>query len=137
MAWIAGVGSGVALSGAIFGNIIDYAIRPLAKPWNWTDLFSVFNSFIIAIGTISTLAYFTFTLTIKKPLQTAMKIGRYFLMFSFGTTVGAAVFSNSAFLYERVQYLLLTPYAWIPLPIAALLILIDIMLRKKKNTKEL
>ena len=133
LALIAGAGTGVALSGAVFGNIIDYAIRPLARPWNWADPLGVFNGVVIAVGTITSLIYFTFTIGGgRKPVQSTMTVGRYFLMMAFGTTVGAAVFSNSAFIYDRMQGMLLVPYAWIPVPIAGILIVIDIILRRKK-----
>ena len=55
------------------------------------------------------------------------KVGRLFLMATFGAVIGSDVLCNGAFLLERMEYITTVQYAWVPAVIALALIAYDVL----------
>jgi hypothetical protein len=128
LSYITGIGSAIALKGAVYGNIL-VPIQKMATPPGGNP-FVITNHIIAAIATITAVMYFFFTIRPVGPLATTSRIGRVLMMVGFGSVAGSSVISNTTFLYNRAQWFVTTPYAWIPLLIAGILVLIDIIRRR-------
>jgi len=119
LAYLFGVGTAVALGGAIFGTLIPQVeatmlsvnLADYPPEWAWYD---VVDALFIIVGTVCTLLYFTFTAGGKGPLRRMQGglvrigagVGRWFLMFVFGAMFGTLVMSRISLLVERVSFLL-------------------------------
>ncbi len=125
LSFITGIGAAIAMKGAIYGNIL-VPIISMATPTNT----GMVNHIIAAIATITTVAFFFFTIKPVGPLKYVSKTGRILMMIGFGSVAGSSVLSNTTFLYNRAQWFVQTNYAWIPLVIASAIILVD-FIRKR------
>jgi hypothetical protein len=119
LAYLFGVGAAVALGGAIFGTLIPQVeatmlslnLADYAEQW---ALYDVIEAFLIVLGTVCTLLYFTFTARGQSRLtrlrgrvvQVGAGMGRWFLMFTFGALFGSLVMSRVSLLVERVTFLM-------------------------------
>lgn len=119
---ITGVGAAIAMKGAIYGNIL-VPIASIALP----PTTGLIDHLIAAIATITTVAFFFFTIKPVGPLRYVSKTGRILMMIGFGSVAGSSVLSNTTFLYDRAQWFVQTPYAWVPLVIASAIILVDVI----------
>jgi hypothetical protein len=128
LSFITGIGSAIALKGAIYGNIL-VPITSMSTPPT-TGTIGTLNHIIAAIATITTVAYFFFTIKPIGPLKYVSNTGRILMMVGFGSVAGSSVLSNTTFLYNRAQWFVQTPYAWIPLVLATAILVIDIVRNK-------
>ncbi len=120
LSFITGIGAAIAMKGAIYGNIL-VPIASMATPPSG----SMVDHLIAAIATITTVAFFFFTIKPVGPLKWVSKTGRLMMMIGFGSVAGSSVLSNTTFLYNRAQWFVQTPYAMIPLGIAIVIVIID------------
>jgi len=125
LSFITGIGAAIAMKGAIYGNIL-VPIASMATP----PTGSMIDHIVAAIATITTVAFFFFTIKPVGPLKYVSKTGRVLMMIGFGSVAGSSVLSNTTFLYDRAQWFVNTPYAWIPLVLATAIVVID-SIRKK------
>ena len=139
---LAGIGTGLVLRGIVGGQIIGQIVGLAALTRG--DLRTVFGGAVVFVATFTTLTYFLFTrptggimAAIQRPLGRINQIGRYFIMVGLGATLGSTVLSNSSFIVERIQFLLLTrslEYVVFPaVVISAILIWRDIGQTRKKK----
>jgi hypothetical protein len=128
LAFITGVGSAIALKGAVYGNILTY-VQAMATPPGY-DPWTLFNFVVAAVATITTVWYFFFTVEAKGTLKLPSTIGRWAMMLAFGSVAGSSVLSNATFIYNRAQFFLFEQYAWVPLIIGVIVIAVDIIRRK-------
>jgi hypothetical protein len=134
LAFLFGVGAALAVGGALVGTLMpqvqatfasvrpaDYQIRA-AQEGMWAGSY-VLDVIVIAVGTISTLLYFTFT-TAKgaTPLEKvggrvqliAAGFGKVFVLFTFGALFATGAISRVALLVDRVRFLIETLRPYIP-----------------------
>lgn len=128
LSFITGIGSAIAMKGAIYGNIL-IPIISMATPVV-TGMLGMVDHVIAAVATITTVAFFFFTIKPVGPLKYVSKLGRFMMMIGFGSVAGSSVLSNTTFLYNRSQWFVQTPYAWVPLVLASIIVLVD-LIRKK------
>ncbi len=110
VAFLIGVGTAVALSGALLGTLIPQ-IRATGRALG--DPAHLVQGSVIVGGTLCTLLAFDFTLTAKKQsglLEAATKIvrfvGRVFLIVAFGIAFAGALTASLSIFIGRVQYLI-------------------------------
>jgi len=104
--WIMGVGAGVLLNSVFQGNVFVMITR--AVTIMGSTLFETVNNVLAFIIFITILTYFIFTKEHKGPLGISTKLGRYFLMITFGVSYAVLI---SMFYYvtiERVWWILQT-----------------------------
>lgn len=131
LAFITGVGSAVALKGAVYGNILTY-IQSMATPPGYNP-YVLFNHIIAGLATITSVTYFFFTVKHTGALKPVTNLGRLFMMVGFGSIAGSSVLSNTTFIYNRAQWFVTTPYAWVPLILVGMAIVVDIF---RGNTRK-
>ncbi|MEZ4671259.1 MAG: hypothetical protein R3E39_25420 [Anaerolineae bacterium] len=109
IAFIIGVGTAVALVGAISGTLI-----PLANATGSRVAFDPLNGFLIFIGVASTLAYFQY-LARRRPdgritrslLSSVMNAtGRVFIIITLGALYSGAILTSLTIFSERVAFIL-------------------------------
>ncbi len=125
LAFITGIGSAVALKGAVYGNILTY-IQSMATP-PASGTLPYFNHIIAGLATITSVIYFFFTVEHKGALLPVTRLGRFFMMVAFGSVAGSSVLSNITFIFNRTQWFVTTPWAWVPLAIVAMAIVVDLV----------
>ena len=124
-AFLVGVGAAVVVGGAITGTLIPQSLAAMgtlnpsvASPQTGeTGLERVVNVIIVLVGTISTLAYFRFTLR-RRPAGEARPagpigllgkglsaLGRSFIALAFGVMYAGALSATLLILTQRVQFL--------------------------------
>jgi len=130
---IAGIGSGLALRGAVFAMFIDQIVAT-AKPLVAADPLTSLNNIVLLIALLGTLSYFFFTFKHTGPLGISAKIGRYAMMIFFGASLGAAVLSNTTFVIGAIDFLVSAP-AWYMIPVA-LVVLVASELREKSRARK-
>jgi len=124
-AFLVGVGAAVVVGGAITGTLIPQSLAAMgtlspavvAPQTGETGLERVLNVIILLVGTLSTLAYFRFTLR-KKPATGAAipspitligrglsALGRSFIALAFGVMYAGALSATLLILAQRLQFL--------------------------------
>jgi len=152
---VVGIMAGMMICGMIQSNFlaqIQSTARDLpligAGVWEWSTTagtgFPGLNSLIIIIGTITALSFFFFTWEHKGALGVSTKIGRYFLMATFGAAYGSTVMARISLFIGRLRFLYETTFdesgilvnAWYIIPIAvACVIIVALWLRSKPEAK--
>jgi hypothetical protein len=135
LAIVAGIMAGMMICGMVQSNFLAQIQATVKLPligaeakwdtWPPTGL----NNIIIIIGVITVLTFFFFTWEHKGPLGVSTKIGRYFLMATFGAAYGSTVMARMSLFIGRLRFLYETSYedwfwAWYLIPIAVLCIII-------------
>lgn len=128
-ALLIGTGIGLNMRAGVETQITAQLIDTV-KALNAPSLITNINNLIIMIGVCFASLYFFFSMEAKGPLMTVSKLGRYFLMIAFGGSFAYAVLGRTSLLISRCRDLLSYPTYYL-IPIAALLILYDILRRKK------
>ena len=113
VAYLIGVGTAVAVGGAITGTLVPQtnaawvSVMPGAQP-------NFFNNLILVIGTITTLLYFQFWLRGRTAvgeiqrvavLRWSSVIGQFFLTVTLGVIYGSMILSGLAIFGERISTL--------------------------------
>jgi hypothetical protein len=113
IAFMLGVGTAVALGGAVIGTLIPQ-IRSTSLAG---DTLGLISGLIVVVGTIATLIYFQFWLRGRSAsgdaqraalMRIAGQIGQGFLMLTFGVIYGGMILSGIVILSERLMAL----YGW-------------------------
>jgi hypothetical protein len=114
-----GTGAALALSGALLGTVgpqvqgTIISVNPADYPQ--TGWFGVLDGIIIAIGTVSTLLYFRFSVKKSDKQEDKpgggfwglwSKLGRWTIMIAFGAIFASVVMSRASVFIGRVQFLL-------------------------------
>ncbi|MEK7721919.1 MAG: hypothetical protein AAB359_05975, partial [Elusimicrobiota bacterium] len=98
-----GYGAGLAIPAGLstdFMSQIEGTIKPFSLLASMSP-FGIFNSLIIAFGTICVLFYFFFSVEHKGHLKKVSNAGIYFLMIYFGAAFGNTVMARFSLLYGR------------------------------------
>lgn len=110
VAFLIGIGTAVALSGALLGALIPQ-IRATGQALNNTS--HLVQGLVVVVGTLCTLLAFDFTLTTKRQsglvgaaARTIRFIGRVFLIAAFGIAFAGALTASLSIFIGRVQYLI-------------------------------
>lgn len=124
-AFLVGVGAAVVVGGAITGTLIPQSLAAMgtlnpavvSPQTGETGLERVLNVIIVLVGTVSTLAYFRFTMrkkpagsgTAVSPITLAGRalsaIGRSFIALAFGVMYAGALSGTLLILAQRIQFL--------------------------------
>ena len=128
MAVISGVGTGIALTGTLYGQILG-PLKGLVTPPTG-GMMGALNHALFGIAAAGAVIFFLYTIKPTsfsgawKPVST---LGILFVYVALGTIGGSMLVSNATFIYDRCQWFVYTPYAWIPLVGGGLVILYDII----------
>jgi len=134
LSFLFGVGAALAVGGALVGTLIPQvqatfaSLNPAhyqaraAQEGMWAGSY-VLDAALVAVGTISSLLYFTFTTakgatslekTGGRIQQVAAGFGKVFIMFTFGALFATSAMSRIALLVDRVRFLIETLRPHIP-----------------------
>jgi hypothetical protein len=156
VAIVVGIMAGMMICGMIQSNFLAQ-IQATADPnttalvgagvWEWsggsTGIVGL-NSLIIIIGLITSLTFFFFTFEHKGVLGISTRIGRYFLMATFGAAYGSTVMARISLFIGRLRFMYETTQvedtysvsAWWILPIAIICVIImALWLRSRPEEK--
>lgn len=123
LAFVLGVGAGLALGGALFGTLLpqtsavaNISLNPTHYPdtENEVGLVIWLNNIIVVLGTIGTFFYFTFAVRSEGVLGGLREsfvrfwagMGRLMLIFTLGALFANTVSSRVALLVSRLQFLM-------------------------------
>ncbi len=109
LAFIVGVGTAVALVGAISGTLL-----PLTLATSSGVALNPLNSWLVVTGVICTLVYFHYlgrrmpdgTVRRSRPIQTLALVGQGIIVVTLGALYAAAILTSLTIFSERVSYLL-------------------------------
>jgi hypothetical protein len=127
---IVGSGLGFVVSRAVPVQILGQ-VSQFYLSFSNVDAASVVNWLIVTVTAITTIMYFTFTIPQKGLQGTIAKIGRWSMMVAFGATFGATIVGDLTYVIERSIFLSSYPQVYL-LILAAIIIIVDIMMRRKK-----
>jgi hypothetical protein len=150
---VVGIMAGMMICGMIQSNFLaqiqSTAVDlPLvgAGTWDWsggsTGIVGL-NSLLIIIGLITALTFFFFTFEHKGVLGISTKLGRYFLMATFGAAYGSTVMARTSLFIGRLRFLYETTQvedtysvsAWWLLPIAIICVIIVALWMRSRPEK--
>lgn len=100
LSFMMGTGAGVAMRGAVESQIVGQLSATMVK------LDSI-DSWIIFVGTITSLSYFFLTYKLEKGAGFVPKVGRYFMMAAFGAAFGNTVMGRVSAAIGRFQFILI------------------------------
>jgi hypothetical protein len=126
MGFVMGVGSAVAVGGAVLGTLLpqvsatSLALVPGSEPSVLPDqsgLANVLAALVVVTGTITSLLYFHFAARpvgrdrVQRPgwIVVSAQLGHAFLMITFGSLFAGALIASLSVLTERVQFLIWAP----------------------------
>lgn len=95
---LVGAGAGMSVRGTVIsqiGNQISTTLLDVTK----------INNLLIVVGVVTTLTYFFYSKEHEGALGYSAKIGRYFMMMTFGAAFGNTVMGRMSLLIGRLQYL--------------------------------
>lgn len=136
VAIVAGIQAGLIITGMISANFVAQIEGTVTLPiigdgvWEgWPP--QGLNSILIIVGVITALSFFFFTWEHRGALGISTRIGRYFLMATFGSFYGGTVMARMSLLIGRLRFLYEEKYpatdpwfwTWYLIPIAALCII--------------
>lgn len=109
LAFVVGIGTAVALVGAISGTLL-----PLANATSGSVATDALNGFILVVGVISTLIYFQYQArrdgagATRRGLviRAVGAVGQGFIVVTLGALYGGAILSGLVIFSERIAYLL-------------------------------
>jgi len=125
MAFLFGVGSALAVGGALLGTLIPQtqasfvSLNPVAYEAIATDEGALpasyaLDAFLVVVGTVTTLLYTAFSVGKRAQrlgqsrsalMHLAAGFGKVFIMFTFGALFAAAAISRMALLVDRLRFL--------------------------------
>ncbi|HHX11101.1 MAG TPA: hypothetical protein GX729_07025 [Firmicutes bacterium] len=98
VAVMVGIGTGVAVSGAIHGDF--------SQQISATIKVGSVNEILLLVFVIASLSYFFFSRDLKGPLSSVPQLGKVVLMVAFGAAFGTTVMGRMALLIGRIQFIL-------------------------------
>jgi len=116
MAFIIGVGSGLAIPAVLNANILAQLHSTIRKLWftpaeygamsgGFEMFWETMSLWLIFIGVLSVLFYFYFSIEHKGVVGKLGTVGIWFIMISFGAAFGYTVMARVSLLIGRVQFL--------------------------------
>ena len=106
MAILVGIGAASAVGGAVFGTVIPQ----VSKSIRILETRGLFDAAVIAVGTLSTLMYFQFSIQkdskkfgLGKIASTIGSVGQIFIAITFGALFAGVYFAALAALIERLS----------------------------------
>lgn len=102
---IVGVGMGLSLRNIITASIIRQ-IQTQINAFQTTTPMKTFSSILLLVGFVTSLMYFVFTREHTGVFGYGVKIGRYFMMATFGTVFGAMAMYRLAIIAGQVRFLM-------------------------------
>jgi len=105
IAIIIGVGTGLSVRRVLLAEIIAQT-RASMIDFSALDTVGIINAILVLVGTITTIAYFTLSREQTGAFGTVTRIGRMYLMATFGAMFGSAIFGNIAVVAGRVEEIL-------------------------------
>jgi hypothetical protein len=132
VAIVAGIQAGLIITGMISANFVAQIADTVTLPLIGAEPLDAFNSILIIVGVITALSFFFFTWEHKGPLGISTRIGRYFLMATFGSFYGGTVMARMSLLIGRLRFLYEESYPatdpwlwnWYLVPIAIICVII-------------
>ena len=108
VAIVTGIGLGVSLRAHAHTDVVSQTIALIKPLWTPTNWITGFNTIVILIGSIATIAYFTFTIKSmqKGSLSRLSQVGRLFIMFTLGAYFGNTTLARFSLLLERIEFTL-------------------------------
>ncbi len=113
MAFIIGIGAGLAIPAILSANILEQLYSTIIQLWTtpvapggfawWWDTFSLW---LVFLGVLSVLFYFYFSIEHKGLVGRLGTVGIWFIMVSFGAAFGYTVMARVSLLIGRVQFLI-------------------------------
>jgi len=104
--FLLGIGSGYILSTSFKPLFIDQIRATFLPLWGTGDWWLNVSNIVYVVGTVTTLAYFFFTVEKKGTQLYISKIGRYTMMVAFGAAFGNTVMARVSLFLGRMQFLL-------------------------------
>jgi len=105
IAIIIGVGLGLSIRRVLLAEIVGQ-IRASAIDFSALSPLGVINNIIILVGTITAISYFLMSKEQTGVFGNITRIGRLYLMATFGAMFGNAIFGNISVVAGRVEYIL-------------------------------
>jgi hypothetical protein len=105
LAIIVGVGTGIAIRGAVHAQMVGQVLAAITLPKTPTPM-DWFNFFFSLIAFLTSTSYFVFTKEHKGLFKIPTQIGRYMLMLALGSYFGNTILFRMAMLSGRVEELL-------------------------------
>lgn len=105
MAFMVGLGAGLALTGTIQGTLFPQ-LKATIVSLNPTAPWPFLQNLLIVIGVITTVIYFFFSREHTGAFGLLAKIGTVFIMVSFGAVFGSTVMARVSILIGRVAFIL-------------------------------
>lgn len=110
LACLAGIGTGLAVKGVVGPQILgQLSTESLIA----SDPLTSVNNIIIVVATITTLCYFTFSYRHTGMLGASARVGRVFMMLSFGATLGGFVMTAMGYLIGHMFIIVKPPAIYI------------------------
>lgn len=113
VAFIVGVGSALALAGALSGTLLPQVTAsavPLMGPSGLDGWASLLGNLVLVVGVVATLSYFYFTATRQSVegrfFRGAGYVGKYTMMVAFGALFASLTLSRLSLLTGRLYFLL-------------------------------
>lgn len=109
LAYLFGVGAALAVGGALGASFLRQVQATVVSldPQD-SGVAGAFDNFILVLGTLATLAYFTFTFRGQQGLLPSLRsgLGRAFIMVTLGALFANLAISRLPLLLDRIQFLL-------------------------------
>jgi hypothetical protein len=128
---IIAVGLGLAVRGAIYAQLIDQMVATFL-PFAGPDLSKDFDAILIAVGTFTSILYFTFTRPHEGALKIMTRTGRYFILVGLGATFGSSVVTFFTPATTPMFWMLSTPGLYLTI-IAIVLVCVDIFRNRARK----
>jgi len=113
MAFVIGIGSGLAIPAVLNGNILEQLYSTIRQLWVTPAVydsgiwwFNTITLWIVFLGVLSVLFYFYFSIEHKGVIGRLGTVGIWFIMVSFGAAFGYTVMARVSLLIGRVQFLI-------------------------------
>lgn len=113
MAFVIGIGSGLAIPAVLNGNILEQLYSTIQQLWitpvaydSGIWWFSTITLWLVFLGVLSVLFYFYFSIEHKGVIGKLGTVGIWFIMVSFGAAFGYTVMARVSLLIGRVQFLI-------------------------------
>jgi hypothetical protein len=110
LACLAGIGTGLAVKGVVGPQILGQLSTGSLIA---SDLLTSVNNVIIVAATVTTLCYFTFSYRHTGVLGASARVGRMFMMLSFGATLGGFVMTAMGYLIGHMFVIVKPPAVYI------------------------
>ncbi len=123
---VIGSGVGLAMGGLVATMIVGLIVSTI------TLNFSNVSNIIFLVAVVTTISYFIFTKEQKAGLGCVTRVGRVFMMASFGASMASNLFAFMSLLGGAIAPLVTYPGYYVTIPALVLMIASPVLLRKKQ-----